>query len=425
MTRLPGSVAAGILFLILTTAIARSADWPCWRGPTGQGTCAEKDLPLTWNGKTGENILWKVRLPGIEDKAKQDHNQSSPIVWRGRVYLVSCFWPKGTDEGGFPAHHLTCYRLSDGQQLWDVVVPPGPWKLRDLRGGYACATPATDGQRIYVTFGSSLLAAFDMEGKSVWRRELVPFDFDVCLAASPVLYNDSVILQLDGLGKTSRLIAYECKTGEPRWEQKRPMIDFGHSTPVIAAIEGKPQLLVAASNVLQGVDPDNGKLLWWCAAKGDTVSPVVANGLVYIDSGRGGSVGVAVDPTGSGDVTKTNIKWKEDRVPEGFSSPVVAGEWLYRLHNPNHIRCYKADTGAMVFDSRLEGMSPIVSPIVTADGRIYCASAGRSYVLRVGPKLEILATNDLDDLSPASPAVSEGRILLRGKNYLYCIGKKE
>jgi len=150
---------------------------------------------------------------------------------------------------------------------------------------------------------------------------------------------------------------------------------------------------------------------------------VFAGGVVYIDSGRGGR-GVAVDPTGKGNVTKTHLKWKKDVVPEGFSSPVAVGEYLYRLHSPETMRCWKLDSGDEAFTARLSGVSTASSPVTTADGRIYCASAGKSYVIQAGPKLSILAKNDLDDGCPASPAFAGGRIYLKGRQYLYCIGKK-
>src|SRR5207253_4194363 len=133
---------------------------------------------------------------------------------------------------------------------------------------------------------------------------------------------------------------------------------------------GKPQLLVAASNALQGADPANGKVLWWCEAKGDTVSPVMGGGLVYCDSGRGGP-GVAVDPTGTGNVTKTHLKWKLAQVPEGFSSPVIVGEYLYRLHSPEVLKCFRLASGEVVYEERLTGVSTASSPVVTADGRLY------------------------------------------------------
>jgi outer membrane protein assembly factor BamB len=150
---------------------------------------------------------------------------------------------------------------------------------------------------------------------------------------------------------------------------------------------------------------------------------VYAGGVVYIDSGRG-SPAVAVDPIGEGDLTKTNIKWKLDGVSEAFGSPVAADGLLYRLLNSGYASVRKLDGGDEVANLHLPGVSGPSSPFATADGRVYFASAGKSFVVRTGPKPEILAMNDLGDGSPASPAVADGRIYLKGRHYLYCIGKK-
>ena len=247
-----------------------------------------------------------------------------------------------------------------------------------------------------------------------------PFKFDVALAASPVLFGDTAILQCDEVDQQSRLIAFDKKTGDVKWEEKRPKASFGHSTPVLATIAGQQQLLVSASNALQGFDPSNGKVIWTCEAKGDTVSPVFGNGLVYIDTGRGGPA-FAVDPTGTGDVTKTHLKWKLNQLPEGYGSPVVAGEYLYRLHSPETLKCIKMATGEVVYSERMPGIATACSPIV-ADDRLYLASAGKSYILKVGATPEILSVNDLGDPGSASPAVSGGKLFLKGRKWLFCVG---
>jgi outer membrane protein assembly factor BamB len=148
----------------------------------------------------------------------------------------------------------------------------------------------------------------------------------------------------------------------------------------------------------------------------------LGNGLVYLDSGRGGPA-FAVDPTGTGDVTKTHLKWKLNQMPEGYGSPVVAGEYLYRLHNPDVIKCIKMATGEVVFSERLPGVSNSCSPFVAGD-RVYVASAGKSYVLKAGSTPDILATNDLGDSGAASPAVAGGKIFLKGRKWLFCVGAK-
>ncbi len=413
-----------LLSLLFGLAALPAGDWPGWRGPTGQGGTDEKALPTEWDAKTGKNVLWKVPLPG-GDKARRDPNQSSPIVVGGKVFVTASFWPAGATPKDFPEHHVLCLDAVSGKQLWDTVVEHGPWsRASDLRGGYTVPTPAADGKHVFVVFGSSVVAALDHAGKELWRKEIVPFDFDVALASGPVLYRDRVILQLDGVKKTSRLLAYDAKSGDVKWKQDRPTAGFGHSTPILANVENKPQLLVAANSAVQGIDPEDGKLVWWCRASGATASPVLAKGLVYCDGGRGG-MGVCVDPTGKGDVTKTHRKWKIDNVGQGFSSPVVVGDHVYRLTDPGVLRSWSVAKGEAGPTLRLTGGSTAASPFTTPEGRIYAASAGKSHVVRVGKELELLATNDLGDPCPASPAVSDGRIYLKGQRYLWCIGAKE
>ena len=407
------------VLLLCTSALA--ADWPGWRGPTGMGLCDEKDLPLVW-GKDGKNVRWKVALPGVEAKAAQDENQSSPIAFGDRVVVTASYWPGGKkDPKAYPEHHVVCYRVSDGTVVWDVKVEPGPWLLSDLRGGYTAPTPAADAERIYVVFGSAVIAALDHAGKPVWRKALDPYKFDVCFGASPVVFGETVILQCDQVDRGSRMIAFDRKTGDVKWEEKRPTVGFSHSTPVVVKVGDKPQLLISASNAVQAADPVTGKLIWWCAAKGDTVTPVLGGGLVYCDSGRGGP-GVAVDPTGTGDVSKTHVRWKLGQVPEGYSSPVVAGDYLYRLVSPETVRCVTLSSGGVAFSERLPGVATSVSPVATADGRVYLAGAGKSFVLKAGPKAEVLEVNDLGDGGHSSPAVAGGRLYLKGRRNLYCIG---
>lgn len=417
--------------LLVLVANANAEDWPGWRGPTGMGQSAEKNLPVTWGGKDGKNILWKVALYPGTDKVRFDQNQSSPIVKGGRVFVTLSYWPVGAvAEKEFPEHHVVCFRTTDGERLWDTKVPPGPWKLTDLRGGYTAPTPAADGERVYVLFGSSVAAALDRDGKIVWRKELTPHSFDVAMGVSPLLNGDTLFIALDLMNKSSKLLALDAKTGDVKWEKKRPTADWAHSTPTLADVKGKKQLLVAAANSLEGLDPANGDTLWTCTSGeakpsriGDTVSPVLAGGLVYVDSGRGGG-GIAVDPSGTGDVTKTHLKWKSSKLTESIGSPIVVGEYLFRFQSPDVLHCWQVADGKNVFTERMPGASAMPSAIATADGKIYFASGGRSYVVKAGPKADILGINELGDPSHASPAVSDGRLYIRGGRNLFSIGNK-
>jgi outer membrane protein assembly factor BamB len=432
----PGFRSALLTFsaaAVLAAGASRADNWPGWRGPAGMGQAADKGLPLSWGGPKQENVLWKAALIENAEKVQLDQNQSSPIIHGDRVFVTVSYWPAGVGKERYPEHHVVCFRTTNGKRLWDKTVPPGPWLLKDLRGGYTAPTPAADGERVYTLFGSAVLAALDFQGKLLWHKEITPHFFDVALGTSPVLHNGTVLVVCDELKekKSSRLLAFDGKTGALKWERKRPQADWTHSTPALAQIKGRTQLLVAGANALEGLDPSNGEPIWWFTSEqriGDTLTPVYAGGVVYCDSGRGGAfggLGVAVDPTGRGDVTKTHLKWSLPRMPQGFGSPVASGDYLYRLVDPETLRCYELATGRQVYAERLPGVLTRASLVATPDGRIYLASAGKSYVVQAGPKFAVLGTGELGDPSDASPAVADGRLYLKGRRYLYCVGKKE
>lgn len=413
-----------IAALLFSCGIVRAENWPQFRGPTEQGQTNDTTLPITWGGKDNENVLWKSPLPPTIAKGEADFNQSSPIVWGDRVYVTTAYWLPGKPHNDFPEQHVTCYRLSDGAKQWDTTVPHGPWQLGDLRGGYAAPTPTTDGQRIYVAFGSARISALDIQGKELWHRDIENYqNIDVCFASSPILFRDTVILLSDKNNNNGRLTAYDAASGAIRWEKKRPTVVYGHTTPLITTINGKPQMLIASSNALQSFNPEDGEILWWVESINDVSTPVYHRGLVYTDSGRGGA-GIAIDPSGSGNLTKTNIKWRIGNIPEALGSAVAFGDSLYRLHTPAVLRCFDMANGHERFAARLEGVSTQSSPIVTPQGILYFASAGKSYVVKAGHKLDILATNDLQDPCLSAPAVANGRLILKGSKYLYCVGKK-
>jgi len=410
--RLISPVLALAVVVVAVSVVARpapGADWPRFRGPTGCGTTEEKGLPIQWGGKDDENILWKTPLP-------KSHNPwSSPVLTGDRIFFTSAKM-EGQEQ------HVLCFSKADGKPLWDTVIPPGPWKGAEPKGGLSGPTPVTDGKHVYVVFGSAVVVCLDLEGKVVWRKDLPECNFDVTVGASPILYEDTLVYIADQNKKTSSLLAYDKATGEVRWEQKRPDVIFAHSTPILIMVGGRVQLIVSASGALQGFDPAKGEMLWWCKGNGETASPVYGEGLVYVDNGRGGG-GMAVDPTGQGDVTPTHLKWKSEAARSDLSSPVIVGGHVYRLSGHNLV-CMKLATGEEVYSKPLPGASGWASPILTPEGRIYCATAGKTYVLQAGPKGEVLATSDLGDPNHASPAVSDGRIYLRGMRFLYCIGAK-
>jgi len=414
-----------IAFTFSTFHTLQAEDWPQFRGPTGGGVSSDKDLPLTWGGPKKENILWSAELAG--------EGISSPIVWKDRIFVVNASRKADDMEAkrNYPEQHVTCYETQEGKLLWNTVVPTGPWKRNHTGrpgGGFASCTPTTDGERVYALFGSSILVALDWSGKIVWKNELKPHDYDVEMATSPILFEKFVIV-FCGMKGGSRLVAFDRGTGEIAWDKNLKDTGYGHNTPLVIDVKGKPQMILmgaglgSAKNAIQSFDPKTGERIWWCAGKGETASPVLAKGFVFCDCGRGG-VAKYIDPSGSGDITSTHVKW-EATVTQGLSSPLVVGNYIYRLHDNKTFTCWDIATGNKIYQERVDALSSNwASPIADAGGRIYLANGGTSLVLDSGPEFKVLATNKLDDSNHASPAVADGRIYLAGNKRLYAIGKK-
>jgi outer membrane protein assembly factor BamB len=402
--------------LLIAAGIGWAGDWPGWRGTTGNGTTAEKDLPLTWGGKSNENVLWKVEIGG--------RSYSSPIVWGDRLFVTDADRQSDQDVKNkiIPEQRVICYATADGKEVWRTKVPSGPWF--DGNSIYTAPTPVTDGKLVYAWFGSGVLAALDFDGKIIWRREHAgPYNVYPSITSSPVLYGDNVLILCDQ-NKDSFLLAVDKKTGEVRWEEKRPKARGTNSSPILLRVKDRDELIVCGGDALEGLDPANGKRLWWCDKDGGYwTSFTFGSGLLYADSG--GGRGLAVDPSGEGDVNKTHVKWQQTKVPEGLGCPIIVEDYVYRAHKPGLLRCSKLSTGEVLYSERLEGISYLASPFATPDGRIYFASPGKSYVVKAGPKFEVLATSTLPggDDGP-SPAVAGGRIFLKSSRTLFCIGKK-
>lgn len=415
-------------FLVLGVE-GQAGDWPGWRGPTGLGYTDEKDLPLIWNGKTGQNVLWKTLLHGGRKNNPEfaSPGWSSPIVWGNRVFLTTTVWPDGMAEKerrkSIPTQHVLCFQAGDGKQLWDTLVPSGPCLVDNFYHGYTVPTPVTDGKHVFAVFGSGVIAALDFDGAIVWRQELPHLkDVDGGICSSPILYEDTVILP--GIDNTG-LRALDRATGKPKWEQQSR--DRNRmATPALIRIGERTQLIHYAGGI-QSLDPATGELLWFCrGVTASQSSPVFGSGLLYTDAGRGGQNCNAVDATGKGDVSKTHVKWQARTTTASGSSAIIVGDHVYRASDPGMIKCRDLATGEIVWEERTPKISPSASPIACPDGRIYFGSSVKSYVIKAGPKFELLATNDLDDGPDyTTPAASNGRLFIKGKSYLWCIGSGE
>ena len=302
--------------------------WPRWRGPSGQGLARGEGYPDTWSATL--NVQWKVQVPG--------RGNSSPIVWADRIFLTTA-----QDGGKRPS--VLCYRRSDGKLLWESTLPPGEPSRVYSKNSHASGTPATDGERVYASFGSQGLAAVDFQGKVVWRHSLEPIQNYHGSAGSPVLYKDRVFLYEDQR-QGAFVAAFDKRTGNTLWKTERKA-KVGWGTPIVIRAGDRDELIVSSQARVTAYDPDSGTALWHCEGNLAEVipTPVVGHGLVFCVSGRAGPT-LAIRPGGSGDVTPTHVAWKQSKGASFVPSPLLYGDLLYQVNDMVSVAtCYQAATG--------------------------------------------------------------------------------
>lgn len=405
---------------------AGAADWPRFRGPNGSAVSDATGLPVTWSEK--ENIAWKAELPGP--------GSSSPVVTGDRVF-VTCYSGYGTDRSN-PGdisklvRDLVCVSLADGKVLWRQSVPAtgdeDPYRGQLTQHGYASSTPATDGERVYCFFGKSGVVAFDLDGKKLWQTG-VGTDSAIMgwgSGTSLLLYKNLVIVNANA--ESHAVVALDKASGKKVWKTDAKGYDGSWSTPILADVKGGQDLVVLQPGEIWGMDPRDGALLWYCKdLRGGANTSLVAKGdVVYeIGGGPGGSGAVAVRAGGEGDVTDKAVLWKKS-VGSYVPSPVVAGDYLFWTDDRGVAYCLKAADGEEVYRERLPNAGGVYASALAADGKIYVVTrTNGTFVLPAGPEFKVLAKNviDSDDTDfNASPAVADGRLLLRSDKALYCIG---
>ena len=382
--------------------------WPVWRGPSGQGLVTGS-YPDTWSAT--ENVVWKKPVAG--------RGNSSPIVWADTIFLT-------TAHDGGRRVSLVAFRRSDGTQLWEAFAPEGRTGRAHYKNGHASATPSTDGTRVYASFGSRGLAAFDFSGKLVWHKDLGDVDNYHGAAGSPLLYKDRVILYQD-FDSSSFVAAFDARTGKELWRTPR-RASVGWGTPVAVRAGTRDEIIVSSQGAVTAYDPANGSELWVCDGNSFEVipTPVVGHGLVFAASGRVGPT-LAIRPGGRGNVTRTHLVWTSPKGSPFVPSPIVYGDQLYMVNDmASIVTSFHAATGKVLWQGRLgvaqrEGFS--ASP-VAVDGKVFFTNdQGETFVVRAGPTFELLRTNRLGESTLASPALVDGRWYIRTDRSLFAIGR--
>ncbi|MEZ6125551.1 MAG: PQQ-binding-like beta-propeller repeat protein [Planctomycetaceae bacterium] len=422
-------ICSGLFTLV--SSVGFSEDWPGWRGPRGDGSSQESDVPTVWNGETGDNIAWKVPIAGV--------GHSSPIVWQDRIFVTSCL----EDE---QQRLLICLDRKTGKQIWQKPVVESLLETKHQLNSYASGTPATDGQQVYVTFlvtdghevdapnvgkprnvtpGEILVAAFNFDGQQLWSAAPGSFTSVHGFCSSPVLYRNLVIVNGDHDGD-SYVVALDRSSGEIVWKVSRAHRTRSYCTPIIRHINGKDQLVMSGSKSVVSLDPATGEQIW--KIEGPTeqfVASMVFDGShFYMAAGFPTHHVMSIRPDGAGDVTETHVAWHSTQAKCYVPSPVVIDHFLMVADDRGTANCFDTVSGDRLWQDRM-GRHYSAS-LLSAGGLAYfVADDGITKVVRPGVKPDVVAENPLGEYCFASPAVSQGQLFLRSEKHLFAIGVRK
>jgi outer membrane protein assembly factor BamB len=441
------AVVLGTIIVLQGQKKDEGINWPSFRGPNASGIAENYATPISWDVETSKNIKWKITLPGLA--------HSSPVIWEDRLYVTTASGEadaelkvglygsiEPVDDDSVHEWKVYCLDKKSGKILWEKTAHKGiPKVKRHPKATHANTTPTTDGKYIVAFFGSEGLFCYDLDGNLAWKKDFGLLDSAFFMvptaqwefASSPVIHQGVVIVQCDALN-TAFLAALDIKTGKEIWRTSRE--DFPTwSTPTIHVGEKKTQIIVNGFKHIGGYDFKTGKELWKISGGGDipVPTPVVAHGLVFINSAHGrlspiyaikleseGDISLAEDKT-----SNDSIVWSVRRGGSYMLTPLIYGDFLYNVQWNGALACYNAKTGEVLYKEQLGKMVGFSASGVAADGKLYFSSEdGDVFVLKAGPEFEVLATNSMEDECMATPAISEGTLYFRTHHYLIAVSEK-
>ena len=454
MRRYLYSAASALLVYTLSISAATAPrpgkDWPQFRGIDAAGVAEGFSLPTEWNVAAGKNIQWKTDVPGL--------GHSSPVVWGDDIFISTSI--SATKDTSLKIGMYGDVRpvLDDSEHEWRVyaidkktgavkwqhtALKAVPKIKRHTKATHANSTLATDGERVIAFFGSEGLFAYDMKGKLLWKKDLGVLDAGWFTApemqwefgSSPVLHDGKIVILAD-VQKGSFLATFDAKTGNEIWRVQRADVPTW-GTPTIHTVNGQTQILINGFKHAGAYDFKTGKEIWKLTRNGDIPipTPVVSDGLIFLTNAHGPMSPVyAIKETATGDITLTadavandHIVWS---IPKGggyMCTPLVYRGLVYIATYQGVLSAFDVKSGERKYQERLlkDTSSAFTSSPVANDGKIYIAGEdGQVIVFKAGPVFERLATNDMGASVLASPAISDGRLLMRTAGQLVSIAAR-
>ncbi len=401
------------IFALTVSTFAAEADWPEFRGRTGQGISAAVQVPTKWSAT--ENIAWKVALPG--------KGWSSPVVAAGKIYVTTAL---GESATGATLHAL-CLDAKSGKLLWNTEVfkaSAGATSAMHKKNSLASPTPIVTADRLFVHFGHMGTAALDLAGKVVWKQTSLAYEINHGGGGSPALAGGMLVFSCDALSDPY-LAAIDAATGAVRWKTPRDTParkKFSFSTPLVVG----DQIVSPTSGLVGGYDLQTGKEKWRVTyGEGYSVvpRPVFADGKVFVSSSFDKPVAKAIRLDGaSGDASDTHVAWTLAKGGPHTASMLISGDHIFLVSDAGIATCADHRTGNVLWTERLPG-NYSASPVL-AENRIYFLNeTGTTSIIAASATFTPLATNALNEATLASPAVVDGALLLRTEEHLFRIGK--
>jgi len=391
-------------------------------------------------------FLFVTSIVCAQNSNQELNDQFWESARRGDAKLVAALLDKGADAPvkEDPKHIWKVYALDKdtGRILWERTATEGiPKVKRHPKSTHADSTPVTKGKYLVVLFGSEGLYTYDLNGKLLWKRDVGVLDsgwfydpdYQWEHGSSPIIFRDLVIIQAD-IQKDSFIAAYNLKSGKLVWKTPREEIS-SWGTPTVYEGKARSELITNGSKAIRGYDPNTGKELWRLTPNSEvtTPTPIVAHDLIYVTSGyRPIQPIYAIRLGATGDITlkdgkdsSEHIAWSKTRGGPYMPTPVVYGDPLYTCSNQGVLTAYNVKTGERIYQERIGGKGgAFTSSPVASDGKLYLASEdGDGFVVRAGPKYELLATNHVGEVTIATPAISDGLVIVRGINHVYAFGE--